>query len=104
MTALAASLLALTTAACGGMGDPLEYESRHTPTAKEAAAARLVEAQGGEPVECHDNGAVNSELHPEHPIGYSCFDEAGEFYNIVIAADGHIVSFRGPVKLERAGS
>jgi ABC-type enterochelin transport system substrate-binding protein len=93
--ALLAACLAALLAACGG-GESF--------TDKELAAAQLVEAQAGEAVTCHDNHGVNSELHPEAVVGYSCFNEDGEFYNIVVAPDGRVVSLSGPVKLTPAGS
>jgi hypothetical protein len=71
-------------------------------TAREQRAARLIEAQTGDAVECKDNGAVNVELRPEYPVGYSCYNEAGEFYNIVVSPDGVVVSLSGPVRLKPA--
>jgi hypothetical protein len=91
-------LLSLLAAGCGA--DYTGNQGNDVPTAKELVAARLVEGRAREPVDCRDNGAVNSELHPEAAVGYSCFNEAGEFYNIVIAPDGRVVSFSGPVRLE----
>ena len=70
--------------------------------AREQRASRLVTAQAGEPVECKDNGSVNVALHPEYPAGYSCYNEAGEFYNAVISPDGRPLSFGGPVLLKPA--
>jgi hypothetical protein len=46
--------------------------------------------------ECRDNGAVNSELLPEYPVGYSCYNEAGEFYNAMVSPDGVLLSLSGP--------
>jgi hypothetical protein len=88
-------LLLVATAACGGDGGLSD---------REVQAARLVEAQAGEVVTCRDNGAVNSELHPEYPIGYSCFNEGGEFYAAVVSPDGVLTSLNGPVRLKSAES
>jgi hypothetical protein len=71
---------------------------------REQRAARLVEAQAGEPVECKDNGGVNVEVLPDYPVGYSCYNEAGEFYNIVVSPDGVVLSFSGPARLKPAKS
>jgi hypothetical protein len=50
-----------------------------------------------------DNGAVNVEVHPEYPVGYSCYDEAGEFYNAMVSPDGVLLSL-SPVHLKPAKS
>jgi hypothetical protein len=71
-------------------------------SAREQRATRLVEARAGEPVECKDNGSVNVEVLPEYPAGYSCFNEAGEFYNIVVSPDGVVISFSGPIRFKPA--
>jgi hypothetical protein len=71
---------------------------------REQRASQLVSAQAGEPVECKDNGGVNVELHPEYPAGYSCYNEAGEFYNAMISPDGRLLSLSGPVLLKPADS
>ena len=68
--------------------------------AREQRAARLVEAHTGEPVECKDNGGVNVGLHPEFPVGYSCYNEAGEFYNAMVSPDGVLLSLTRPVRLK----
>lgn len=77
------------TAGCGGDGGG-------AMSGRELEATALVKSQTGDEVMCRDNGAVNSELAPEHPIGYSCFNESGEFYNIVVAPDGAVMSLSGP--------
>jgi hypothetical protein len=46
------------------------------------------------------HGSVNVELRPEYAVAYSCFNEAGEFYNIVVMPDGVVISFSGPVRLK----
>jgi hypothetical protein len=68
-------------------------------TKREVEATALIQVQIGEEVTCHDNGAVNSELLPDHPVGFSCYNEAGEFYGAVISADGVVTSLSGPVRL-----
>jgi hypothetical protein len=65
-------------------------------SAREQRAARLVEGQTGEAVECKDNGAVNVELHPEYAVGYSCYNEAGEFYNAMVSPDGVLSASPAP--------
>jgi hypothetical protein len=71
---------------------------------REAEATRLVEAHVGEVVTCRDNGAVNTELDPEYPVGFSCFNEDGEFYAAVVSPDGVLTSPSGPVRLKPASS
>ena len=66
---------------------------------REAEAARLVEAQAGEAVTCRDNGGVNVELLPEYSAGYSCYNEAGEFYQAQVSPDGILTSLSDPVRL-----
>ena len=63
---------------------------------RELEAGALVRSETGDEVMCRDNGAVNSKLAPDHPIGYSCFNESGEFYNVVVAPDGAVMSLSGP--------
>ena len=75
--------------------------TRLTPLRDVKDRGGLVEAQAGEVVTCRD---VNSELHPEYPIGYSCFNEGGEFYAAVLSPDGVLTSLNGPVRLKPAGS
>lgn len=53
---------------------------------------------------CRDNGAVNTKLRPEYPVGYSCFNRDGDFYPAVVSADGELMSLRGPVRLKPPGS
>jgi hypothetical protein len=65
--AWAVSILLLVTAA-GCAGDEALSD-------REVEATRLVEAQVGEAMTCRDNGAVNTEVHPEYPVGFSCFNE-----------------------------
>ena len=86
---------------CGVLGGE---ELNDGSSAREQRAARLVEAQAGEPVECKDNGGVNVELHPEYPVGYSCYNEAGEFYNATVSPDGVLLSLSRPVRLKPAKS
>lgn len=95
------SLFALT--GCGLMGGEEDLGGDGS-SAREQRAEMLVEAQAGEPVECKDNGAVNVELHPEYPVGYSCFNEAGEFYNAMVSPDGVLLSLTRPVRLKPAKS
>ena len=90
--ALPMSLLLLATA-CGGD----EFSAR------ELAVASLASAQAGETVTCHDNGAVNSELHPEHRVGYSCYNDDGLFYHAGVLPDGSLIELSGPVRLEPIG-
>jgi hypothetical protein len=71
---------------------------------REVEASRLVGAQAGEAVTCRDNGAVNTEIHPEYPVGYSCYNEDGEFYAAVVSPDGVLTSLSGPVLLKPAKS
>ena len=59
-------------------------------------------SQLGQPMECKDNGAVNVELHPEYPVGYSCYNEAGEFTNAMISPDGRLLSVSRPIRLKPA--
>lgn len=61
-------------------------------SSREQRAARLVEAQTGELVECKDNGGVNVEVYPEYPVGYSCYNEAGEFYNAMVSPEDVLLS------------
>jgi hypothetical protein len=84
----------LAAAACGG-GEEGFLD-------REVEASRLIEAQAGEVVTCRDNGAVNTEAHPEAPVGYSCYNEDGEFYAAVVSADGVLTSLGGPVRLKPA--
>ena len=95
------SLFALT--GCGLMGGEDDLGGDGS-SSREQRAARLVEAQTGELVECKDNGAVNVEVHPEYPVGYSCYNEAGEFYNAMVSPDGVLLSLSGPVRLKPAKS
>ena len=83
-------LIVLVTTACGGGG----------MSERELEAGDLLRSQTGDEVMCRDNGAVNTELAPEHPIGYSCFNENGEFYNMVVAANGAVMSLSGPTCLQ----
>ena len=69
---------------------------------REQRASRLVSSQLGQPMECKDNGAVNVELHPEYPVGYSCYNEAGEFTNAMISPDGRLLSVSRPIRLKPA--
>jgi hypothetical protein len=69
---------------------------------REIQAARLVEAQAGEAVTCRDNGAVNTAISPESPVGYSCYNERGEFYAAVVSPDGMLASLSRPVRLKPA--
>jgi hypothetical protein len=87
-------LVLLNGAGCGGDEEAL--------TEREVNATKLIEAQVSEELRCHDNGAVNTELLPEHPVGFSCYNEAGEFYAAVISADGVVTSLSGPVRLNPA--
>lgn len=66
---------------------------------REAAAARLVEAQAGEAVTCRDDGGVNVELLPEYSAGYTCLNEAGESYAAQVSPDGALTGLSGPVRL-----
>jgi hypothetical protein len=85
-------LLLVAAAACGGEG----FSDR------EVEAARLVEAQAGEAVTCRDPlAALNVELPPD-PVFYSCFNEAGEFYEAAVSSDGGLTSLSGPVRLTPA--
>lgn len=38
------------------------------------------------------------------PVGYSCYNEAGEFYNAMVSPDGVLLSLSRPVKLKPADS
>jgi hypothetical protein len=71
---------------------------------REQRAAQLVEAQTGDAVDCKDNGGVNVELHPEYPVGYSCYNEDGEFYNVMVSPEGRLLSLSGPARLKPADS
>ena len=95
------TLLVLGATGCGLMGSEQDLGGDGT-SPREQRASRMVSAQAGENVECKDNGAVNVEIHPEYPVGFSCYNEAGEFYNAVITPDGQMVSFSGPVRLKPA--
>jgi hypothetical protein len=94
--AWAVSILLLVTAA-GCAGDEALSD-------REVEATRLVEAQVGEAMTCRDNGAVNTEVHPEYPVGFSCFNEDGEFHAAVVSPDGILTSLSGPARLKPAGS
>jgi hypothetical protein len=93
--------LLLVATGCGVLGGG-ELHDGSSP--REQRASRLVEAQTGEPVECKDNGGVNVEIHPEYPVGYSCYNEAGEFYNAMVSPDGVLLSLTSPVRLKPAKS
>jgi hypothetical protein len=93
--------LLLVATGCGVQGGE-ELHDGSSP--REQRAARLVEAQTREPVECKDNGGVNVELHPEYPVGYSCYNKAGEFYNAMVSPDGVLLSLSGPARLKPAKS
>jgi hypothetical protein len=96
--ASAVVLAALVVAAAGGCG------GSDGPSERESAASRLVATQVGRSVDCRDNGAVNTEVHPEYPVGYSCFAEDGAFYAAVVSPDGILTSLNGPAYLKPAGS
>ena len=98
---VSSSLLALT--GCGVVGGE-ESLGGDGSSPREQRASRLVEAQTGDAVECKDNGGVNVELRPDYPVGYSCYNEAGEFYNIVVSPDGVVLSLSGPARLKPAKS
>ena len=93
--------LLLVATGCGVLGGE-ELHDGSSP--REQRAARLVEAQTGEPVECKDNGGVNVELYPVYPVGYSCYKEAGDFYNAMVSPDGVLLSVTRPVRLKPAKS
>jgi hypothetical protein len=98
---VAASVAFLLVAATGcGVLSSQEPNGGSSPSEKRAAT--LVGAKAGESVECKDNGAVNVELHPEYPVGYSCYNEAGEFYNAMISPEGELLSLSRPVRLKPA--
>jgi hypothetical protein len=99
--AIFSTALLLASTGCGVLGGE-ELNDGTSP--REQRAARLVEAQTGESVECKDNGGVNVEIHPEYPAGYSCYNEAGEFYNAMVSPDGVLLSLSGPVRLKPAKS
>lgn len=88
------SLLVLVVAtACGGDRPLSELE---------VEATRLVQASVGEEVTCRDNGAVNTELHPEHPVGFTCRNADDESYFAVVSPDGELTSLSGPIRLRPA--
>lgn len=98
---LVVTLLLVAAPACG-VSEPM---SANPPlTARERTATKLVAAETGSDVSCRDNGAVNSRLAPDHPIGYSCFDDSGEFYNAVVSPDGALMSVSGPICFLNGGS
>jgi hypothetical protein len=82
-------LLLVAAAACGS----------NVVSDREAAAARLVEAQAGEAVTCRDNGGVNVELLPEYSAGYMCLNETGESYFAQVSPEGALTDISGPVRI-----
>ena len=89
-------VLALLVAGCGG-GDEKQ-------SSREAQAETLVELRVDEDVSCKDNGAVNTELHPDHLVTYICRNEDDEIYAATVTPDGELTSLSGPAKLKPASS
>jgi hypothetical protein len=94
-------LLVVAAAACdvGGerFSDPGPFSDR------EARAARLVGTHVHETVTCRDNGAVNSEILPEYPVGYRCRNEDAQHYFAVVSSNGALTSLSGPLNLKHVG-
>src|ERR671918_1281799 len=97
--AILAVLILLAASGCGLMGGE---ETNDGSSPREQRASQLVSAEVGEPVECKDNGAVNVELHPEYPVGYSCYNEAGVFIQAMVSPDGRLLSVSRPINLKPA--
>ncbi len=121
--AIFASLFVVAAAACGDSSEEAWVETApvSTPSApshsdksarrdgtplshREVRATRLVKAEVGKGVKCRDNGAVNTDLHPDYYVGYNCYDKDGYFYNAVVSADGVLMSLSGPARLKPVGS
>jgi hypothetical protein len=92
-------LLLVAAAACGGekFSDPGPFSDR------EASTAKLVGTYVHETVTCRDNGAVNSEILPESPVGYTCRNEDADYYFTVVSSKGELTSLSGALHLEQVG-